>query len=121
MGSNIIAHLIFFSLHTFYTLISQLPYILKSIQPQVSTILLYIFPSHFLLFLFLSLSLSLSLSRVCACARGKSSKKKPQVKQTDHYKSAYFWVSLVLPQHKYSKSNIYIYIYINFFFLLSKR
>ena len=64
MGSNIIAHLIFFSLHTFYTLISQLPYIyiLKSIQPQVSTILLYIFPSHFLLFLFLSLSLSLSLS-----------------------------------------------------------
>ena len=32
MGSNIIAHLIFFSLHTFYKLISQLPHILKSLH-----------------------------------------------------------------------------------------
>ena len=66
MGSNIIAHLIFFFyLHTFYTLIFQLPHILKSwnlynhchtFGSSFSTFLH--FPVSFCFFISLSLSLS---------------------------------------------------------------
>ena len=82
----------FFSLCTFYVLISQLSHILKFIHPHNwfnNSSIHIIFPSHFLLFISLSsihthththtLSLSLSLSLICSCARGKSSQKKPQL------------------------------------------
>ena len=97
MGSNIIAHLIFFFyLHTFYTLIFQLPHILKSIHPHVwfnNSYVHIILPSHFLLFISLSLV--------------NMQQKKPQLKQTNHYKSTYLWASLVLPQQKYSQSDFF--------------
>ena len=95
--------------------ISQLSHILQSIHPHNwfnNSSIHIIFPSHFRfsslsLSLSLSVSLSLSLSWICVCARGKSNKKKPQLKQIDHYKSTYLWASLILPQHKYSKSDFF--------------
>ena len=120
MGSNIIAHLIFFSLHTFYMLIlraclvhvfKHMFLVFKQYYTYFHTLFYpYVFPKkknwkllfkhtyhchtfgssfnntslHFPISLFafhLSLSLSLSLSWIWACARGKSSKKKPQLKQ----------------------------------------
>ena len=104
MGINIIAHLIFFFPPHIYTLISQPPHILKSIHPHVwfnNSFVHIIFPSHF----FFSY-LSLSLSHMCMHQR-QEQQKKPQLKQTDHYKSAYLWASLVLPQQKYRKSDFF--------------
>ena len=60
-----------------------------------------------MLFISLSLSLSLSLVNTCMCKGQEQQKKKPQLKQTNHYKFAYLWASLVLPQHKYSKSDFF--------------
>ena len=73
-------HTWYFSLHTFYTSISQLPHILKSIQPLPHVwfkFQYYFFTFSHLTFYFssLSLSLSLSLSWICACAKGNISKK----------------------------------------------
>ena len=109
MSDNIIAHLIFFPSHILHINIPTTTHFeiyttTATRLVQVSVLLLYIFPSHFLFFISLSLSLSLSLVNMCMC-KGQYQQKK--LEAADHYKFAYLWTSLVLPQHKYSKSDIF--------------
>ena len=61
----------------------------------------------------ISLSLSLSLSHEYVHVQKAISAKKALTEAADHYKFAYLWASLVIPQHKYSK--------FDFFFLFSFR
>ena len=68
--------------------------------------------SIFHISLSLSLSLSLSVVNMCMCKR-QYQQKKALTEAADHYKFAYLWASLVIPQHKYSK--------FDFFFLFSFR
>ena len=152
MGSNIIAHLIFFFLppHILHINIPTTTHfeILKFVQPLPHIWFKF---QHFFtfsrLFLLFHISLSLSLSHEYVhsvlslqhCHRmpnlqwliikllwieylhvqearlvnKKKKKKKALIEAADHYKSAYLWASLLLPKHKYNKSD--------FFFLLSKR
>ena len=146
MGSNIIAHLIFFSLYTSYSLILNIPttthfeiysnhchmfgssfnntkfdlMYLKlhqccwsvlthwsQVWPYVSQVSTILFTFSHFTFCFSYLFLQNSLSLNEHVQEAGAAKKKAPTEASDHYKSAYLRASLVLPQHKYRKSDFF--------------
>ena len=139
MSNNIIAHLIFFPLHTFLilhiprfpttTYLKSRPHVLVQ---QTTIVPISLFAFHLFLQYSLSLSLSLSLSWICAVQEARAAKKKPQLMQTsktqEQQKISLNWSRQTITNllifgllwfcafsTQYNKSDIF------FYFLLSKR